>query len=125
MANDDSSDFGVPAQLQVAVWLTNTVGLEVLSFGRSACAKHYECELVLTGRFLEYVVRLDHDRVFVLVALMDKGDPLEDLFAVPDSGEGWQNAARVIAAMERSGIKSLERPFQIGSELGPGAFVFG
>ncbi len=124
MADDDPSAHGVAAQVQAAAWLTQVLGLEVISFGRPAVSKHYACKLELTGRFLLYDLTLDHDWLNFSAALLDRADPLEELFHVADNGQGWQDVCRVVAAMERSGLRSLERPFHVGSESGPNSFQF-
>ena len=118
------SDSGVGAQVYAAAWLSRTCGLEVQSFGRSATAPKHSCLLEMTGRHLAYSILLDGGWVFLSASLMDKADPPEFLFSMADGLEGWQTTCRVIAAMERSGLKSLERPFHVGSDEGPGAFEF-
>jgi hypothetical protein len=123
MANDDSS-YGVAAAVTAAAWMSHTLGLEVLSFGRPAVSKHYACKLELTGRFLLYDITLDHDWLNFSVALLDRADPPEELFHVADGPQGWQDVCRVVAAMERSGLRSLVRPFHVGSESGPNSFQF-
>jgi hypothetical protein len=63
MANDPS-DRGVAAAVFSASWLMRTLGLEIMTFGRPADAKFFDCELTLTGKHLLYSVRLDHDWLF-------------------------------------------------------------
>ena len=99
------------------------LGLEVETFGRPADAKHYDCELVLSGRHLQYTVRLDHQWILFGIALLDRGDLPETLLSVGDNGENWQDICRLIAAMERSGLRSLQRPIEFGGGTGPNGFV--
>jgi hypothetical protein len=84
----DSGHSGVGAAVFVASWLMRTLGLEVLSFGRPATAKYYECELQLSGRHLLYIIRLDHNWLLVSAALMDKGDAPEFLGSPRSSALG-------------------------------------
>ena len=51
-----------------------TLGLEIMSFGRPADAKFFDCELQLTGKHLLYTIRLDHDWLFFSVQLMDRAE---------------------------------------------------
>jgi hypothetical protein len=78
----------------------------------------------MTGRFLFYDITLDGGWIFLSAALMDRSDPREFLFSVGDGAQGWQDVCRVVAAMERSGIQSLVRPFHVGSDEGPNSFQF-
>lgn len=116
------ADSGVAAQVQAAAWLIQTHGLEVMSFGRPAVSKFYACKLESTGKHLLYDITLDHNWILFSVRLMDRADPPEQLMTVVDNAEGWQTICRLVAAMERSELQSLERPIHVGSELGPGAF---
>ena len=46
---------------------------------------------------------------------MDTGEPLDTLVTVGDCPDGWRTIARLVEALEQSGIKSLkERPIQLG-----------
>jgi hypothetical protein len=58
-------------------------------------------------------------------SLLDRADAPEQLLnGVGDNAESWQFICRMVAAMERSGIQSLVRPFHVGSDEGPNAFEF-
>jgi hypothetical protein len=50
---------------------------------------------------------------------MDSGEPLESLFSIGDTKEGWPVVCRFLMALERSGLASLkEKPIEIGGEGG-------
>ena len=103
----------------------STYSVYVESFGRAGTARRDTCKLEMSGRFLFYDVTLDGGWIFLSVALMDKGDPLESLVHFADGPEGWQNLAQLISAFERHNVKSLERPIEIGNPDCPGGFVIG
>jgi hypothetical protein len=67
-------------------------------------------------------ITLDHDWILFSVALLHRGDPPERLLGVADDAESWQVVCRMIAAMERSGLRSLEKPIEIG-DGGPNSWV--
>ena len=114
---------GLGGQIQAAAWLSHTLGLEVMTFGRAGSAPAHSCKLELTGAHLLYDVTLDGGWVFVSVGLMDRGDPPECLMSMGDNAEAWQTVCRFIAAVERSGVRSLHpRPIRIG-ESGPDSYV--
>jgi hypothetical protein len=118
------SDHGVGAQVYAAAWLARTCGLEVESFGRTGLARKDTCLLEMSGKHLAYTVLLDGGWIFIGAQEMDRGDA-QVLVTVADGPEGWQTTCRLISTLERSGLRSLVRPFQVGGDSGPGAFVFG
>ena len=119
------ADSGIGAMVHTAAWLQQRIGLELISCGKPADAKFIDCELVLSGKHLLYSIVLDHDWLFFGVALLDRADPLERLLSVVDDAESWQVIGEVVAAMERSELKSLVKPIHVGSTEGPGAWLIG
>ena len=109
---------GIGAMLRLALWCDQTLGLEILSVGRCSGLERYECALEMTGKYLAYSIVLDGGFIFVSSPQsMDLGEePLEPLFSIGDTSEGWPIVCRFLAALERSGLTSLkEKPIQIGS----------
>ncbi|MGB7839615.1 MAG: hypothetical protein WBL40_16050 [Terrimicrobiaceae bacterium] len=123
MANDDPSDCGVAAMVQLAAWCSRVFNLEVESFGRAGSAPKDTCKLEMSGRFLFYDVTLDGGWIFLSVALMDRGDPPESLVQFADGLEGWQTLGQLISAFERHNIKSLQRPIEMGDPDCPGGWA--
>jgi hypothetical protein len=117
-------DSGVSAMVRCALWLEDKLGLETLNIGREGLDPKDSCTLTMFGRHLFYAIKLDGGFVFVSAELMDAGDPPEQLLSIGDGPEGWRTITRLIAALERNKIKSLERPIEIGG-TGPNAWVIG
>jgi hypothetical protein len=114
-------DSGVAGMLRSALWLDSVCGLEVLSMGRSAIDKD-DCVLELCGTQLHVRVALRGGWVWLSACGLDEGPP-EAICNFPDGPQGWSDCRRLIANLERSGIKSLKtRPIQIGDE-GPNAYL--
>jgi len=117
---------GLGGMVQAAAWLANLLDLEVLTFGRAGLAPAHSCKLEIAGAHLLYDVTLDGGWIHFAVAAMDRGDPAEHLMSVADNPESWQTLCRFIAALERSGVRSLQpRPLRIGTESGPNSWVIG
>jgi hypothetical protein len=77
----------------------------------------------MCGPHLFYDVTLDGGWLFVSAQLMDRSDPPQSLLSVADGPEGWQTLCRLVEALERNKIKSLERPIEAGE--GRHGFVTG
>ena len=116
---------GVAAMVRAAVWLDDTRGMEILSIGRGGLDREDSCTLEMCGRQLSYAIVIDGGFIFVGAQSMDSIEPLELLFSIGDTTDGWRTVCRFVAALERSGIASLkERPIELG-ESGPNSFVIG
>jgi hypothetical protein len=98
------------------------LGVETLSIGREGLAPRNSCTLEMTGRHLFYVIVLDGGWIFTKAALMDAGDPPQELLSVGDGPRGWTTTARLIRALERSECRSLARPIHLG-ESGPDSWA--
>lgn len=117
-------DEGVAGLVKSGAWLSNLLDLEVLSCGRAANSP-VDCTLELCGASLFYRISLRGGWVFVLASSVDEPFP-KLLFNVGDGPEGWVLVRRFVAALERSGIKSLsfeQRPIEFGE--GSNGFVIG
>jgi hypothetical protein len=108
-----------------ASWLQAAAGLELILIGRSADDMTNDCVLELTGRWLSYKIELHGTWVWLSVCLMDFGERWEKLFNVGDTTAGWTTMKSFVFALERSGIKSLQRPIQIGEVGDPDCWVIG
>jgi hypothetical protein len=110
-----NNKFGVSAMIRCAVYLEDTLGIELVSIGRAGLDRKDTCCLECAGRNLFYWVRIDGGFVFLsAVALDDPMSKPEPLLSIGDTADGWKQISRLTAALERSGIKSLDRPIEVG-----------
>jgi hypothetical protein len=117
-----NDSYGVAALVQSAVWLDATVGMEVLSIGRSAFGKE-ECAMEIAGSQLLVRVTIQGGWIWLSAGSLDEGGAPEPLFNLPDTPQGWADARKFVRALEISGIRSLHpRPIHIG-ETGPDAYT--
>jgi hypothetical protein len=107
-------DYGIAGMVRSAAWLDCSVGVEVLSIGRSATGRE-DCAMELAGSQLLMRISLQGGWVWVSVGSLDEGGAPEPLFNVGDTPEGWTTVRKFVQALERSGVRSLQpRPLQIG-----------
>ena len=119
------SDFnGVGALVRLAVFLDDTLGMEILSIGRGGLDRKDTCTLAATGAFLCFTVKIDGGFVFLKVSLMDSAEE-EQLLSVSDTSEGWRQIFTLIRAFERDQIKSLAKPIELNGGSGPNGWVIG
>ena len=112
--------------VRAALWLETKAGLETLAIGREGCAPAHSCTLEMSGRHLFYSLLLDGGFLFLSAQPMDLGDCLERLVTVADGPEGWQTICRLVAALERSGLRSLTpKPIELGTPGMPDSWVIG
>jgi hypothetical protein len=78
----------------------------------------------MTGRWLAFRIVLDGGWIVLSAQRMDSGDPEESLLTAADGPSGWQTVCRLLAALERSGIKELRKPIELG-DFGRDAWVIG
>jgi len=108
-----------------ALWLDMRFDMEVLSLGRSAIDKA-DCVLEIAGSQMLVRVAIQGTWIWVAVGSLDEASSPEPLFNVADGPQGWTTVRAFVAALERSGIKSLrERPVQLGEVGSPDCFVIG
>ena len=84
--------------------------METLSIGRAA-VRDEDCVLEVAGRWR---LALRGPEVRLAAGLMDTAAAPETLLRSPDVAAGWQTVRRLIAALERNAIKSLQRPIEVG-----------
>ena len=114
---------GISAMVKVAARLEVTVGLGTLDFGRGGLEPPDSCTLEISGPNLHYTVLLKGGTVSVSATPMDCGDLPDRLLTVADTAAGWHTVYGLIRALERAGVKSLQRPIEAGS--GPDGWVIG
>jgi hypothetical protein len=116
-------DLGVGGLVRTGAWLDSVCGMEVLSIGRSAIDKE-DCVLELCGTQLLIRVALQGGWVWIAASSLDQGEPPEPICNFGDTPQGWIDVRRLVAALERSGIQSLQpRPVVIGSPGSKDCFV--
>jgi hypothetical protein len=113
---------GVSAMIRCALFLEDTLGMDVLNIGRSALDRKDSCTLEACGRHLSYVILLDGGWVFLSATPLDSLSEPESLLSVAD-GEGWPTICKLVKALERSGITSLQRPIEIGEGGNPDSWI--
>jgi hypothetical protein len=117
-------DQGIAGMVKSAVWFENTLGMEVLTLGRTAedTLAGEDCVMELAGAQLYYRLSLRGTWLWVRAAGLDESD-MPSLFNLPDGPGGWTDLRRFVQSLERSGIRALHpRPIYIG-EGGPDSFV--
>jgi len=76
----------------------------------------------MSGRSLFYWIAIRATWIWVSVGGLDEAT--EFLFNIGDGALGWTTVRRFVAALERSGIKSLHpRPIHVGTETGRDSFT--
>jgi hypothetical protein len=117
---DDSH--GWSALAKAACWLEDVVGLTVEFAGARSFDKFRTRTLEASGRFLFYKILVDGGWLWVSAYPLDSGTQ-EHLMSVGDGPSGWRTTCRLILALERSELRSLERPIGLGGEEGPDSWV--
>jgi hypothetical protein len=112
---------GISAMIQLGASLENDLAMETLSIGRDALSDEI-CVLELAGRHLLYRFGLRNDEVRLAVPPLDSAKA-PDILHSPDTENGWRVVSRVIGAMEKHQIKSLQRPIKVGEPGDPDAWV--
>jgi hypothetical protein len=116
-----SDHTGIAAVVHAAVWLDDQLGLEILFIGRNGLDRENSSTLEASGKHLAYKVVLDNTFVFLYVQLLDVVADCELLISVGDTKSGWETICKIVQALERNNVKSLERPIEAG--LGPHGWV--
>jgi hypothetical protein len=123
------NDIGVAGMVYTAAWLEHTVGMEVVSIGRSAqnATTKEDCVLELDGSQLFIRIAIRSGWIWLYGCGQDEpSDQLQFLFNTGDGPQGWTTMRKFVQALERSGIKSLRsRPIQLGEVGSADAFVIG
>jgi hypothetical protein len=113
---------GVSSMVRCALWLEKQLGVEILSIGRGGLDRENSCTLQGSGKNLAYTIVLDGGLVFVYAQLLNVCGDSEFLIRVGDTVENWKLICRIVGALERNSIRSLERPIEVG-EGGPNSWI--
>jgi hypothetical protein len=98
--------------------------LIVVSIGCPAEGAEGEYEMQIYGAQLAFRINLRAAGLTLGAALMDSAEAGWDLLLrTTDDGPGWNTARRLAASLERNGVKSLQRPIQVGEVGDPDAWV--
>jgi hypothetical protein len=111
---------GIAAMVECAGKLGQQLAIETLSCGRDGLAPKNSCFLELCGANVFYSIKLDNDWLSLSIQLMDDpSDSLELLMTFGDNPGNWKEVYRLVCAIEKSGITTLQpRPLEIGDEDG-------
>ena len=116
---------GVAALVKLAVFLDDQCGIEILSIGREGLDREHSCTLVAFGKWLEHQVKVDSTFVFLRLSLMDQSGEPELILTISDIDEQWREMFKILRALEREEVKSLERPIELNGGSSPSGFVIG
>ena len=75
------------------------------------------------GKWLAFRIALRGGWVWLSACPMDSASEPELLLNVGDGEAGWKTVCRLVLALERSGISSLERPIELGGGSAPDGWV--
>ena len=110
------SGSGLSAMIRTGASLENEFdSIQVIEIGRGATAPEQDYVMQICGRFLFYTVALYGPQIHLSATLMDAAPAPDLLLRDRDTGSGWRTVRGVIAALERHGIKSLQRPIEAGT----------
>jgi len=103
---------GVRALIDLAVALEDEFAMETIALGRAD--DDADSVLEIAGRWLCYRIALYGPEARLAATPMDGIAPPETLLRSPDTAAGWDTVRRLIASLERHGVKSLARPIESG-----------
>jgi hypothetical protein len=109
----------VRAMIDLAVALEDRFGMETLALGRSA-TDDADSVLEIGGTWFLFRVALHGPEVRTAATLMDAADPPQTLLRAPDTEAGWDTAQRLVASLERNGVRSLQRPIKAANPASTG-----
>ena len=103
---------------RACAWLVETVGLQsVGGIRREALARQWCFEAELFGEHLRYALWLDGGWVNLRCEGLDQVDAsAKPLLTIAAGAKGFEVVCRLIAELERSGVKRIELPLQLGQE---------
>jgi hypothetical protein len=109
-------DFHAVARLaQACAWLQDVLGLEATGIRRPGLARSCYFETELFGKHLSYSVHLDGGWAYLRVEGYDQTDGAPStLLMVADGTEGLKVLCRLVRDLERSGVREIKLPMEIG-----------
>jgi hypothetical protein len=101
---------------RAARWLENTCALETIPINRPATARRWFFQMDAYGERLQYRLWIDGGFLFLQAAGLDQvcDESSKGLLTVGAGAEGFRTVCKLIAALERSGIKEIRLPLQLG-----------
>jgi hypothetical protein len=103
------SGTGLSGMINTGAMLETEHGMTVLSIGD---ATDVDSAMEICATWLCFRVTLRGPEIQLAAARMDAGDEWDLLLRAPDSPAGWVTLRGVIGALERHGIKNLQRPVE-------------
>jgi hypothetical protein len=101
---------------RAARWLEKTLALETVPINRPATARRWFFQMDAFSERLQYHLWVDGGFLFFQVAGLDQpcDESSKPLLTIGAGAKGFEVVCRLIAALERSGVKRIELPMEIG-----------
>jgi hypothetical protein len=100
---------------RACAWLQDVVGLEATRIARPALARQCFFQTELFGQHLRYALWIDGGWANLSVEGFDQVDaPTKPLLTVAAGAEGFRTVCKLIAGLERAGVKAIRLPLQLG-----------
>jgi hypothetical protein len=102
---------------RAARWLQDVLGLEATGIRRPGLARRCYFETELFGQNLRYAVWLDGSWANVVVEGFDQtaDAPARPLLTIGATSEGFRTICKLITSLERSGVREIRLPLQVGT----------
>jgi hypothetical protein len=95
--------------------MQDVLGLEAVGINRPALARQCFFQTELFGQHLWYGIYLDGGWAHLHVEGYDQVDARDKpLLTIADGAEGLRTICQLVAALERSGVKEIRLPLQVG-----------
>jgi hypothetical protein len=103
---------------RAARWLEKVLALETVPINRPATARRWFFQMDAYGERLQYHLWTDGGFLFFQAAGLDQpcDESSKPLLTIAAGAKGFEVVCRLIAALERSGVKRIELPLQLGEE---------
>jgi hypothetical protein len=102
---------------RAARWLERTLALETVPINRPATARRWFFQMEAFSERLQYRLSIDGGYLFFQAAGLDQAcdESSKPLLTIGATSEGFRTTCRLIAALERSGVKAIRLPMEIGT----------
>jgi hypothetical protein len=110
---------------RAARWLERTLALETVPINRPATARRWFFQLEAFGERLRYNLWTDGGYLFFQAAGLDQAcdEPSKPLLMVAAGAKGFETCSKLIASLERSGVREIKLPMQVGEPGMPDCWV--